>query len=293
MPPDSGNGQRHVLVVGGGFAGVGCVRRLAKHRDVRVTLIDQNNYHQFQPLLYQVATSQLAPSDVAYSLRKLFQGDENVRVKLGQVAELDPEARSVTTSDGERLSGDDLVLAAGSQPNFFHTPGAGEHAFPLYSLDDAQRLRSRDSRRVRGGRPRPRPDRAGRAQLRRRRRRADRRGARGGAGRPDPRHDDRAVPRPAGHVGADPPRGPRPHAARSVLRQGARLRRQGAVAQGRADPPRRGRDRDRARSRDARGRDGHPDPLRRLGRRHHGDRRWPPNRGCSAGAAAASTCCRT
>jgi NADH dehydrogenase len=143
MPPDAGNGRRHVIVVGGGFAGVGCVRRLAKHRDVRVTLIDQNNYHQFQPLLYQVATSQLAPSDVAYSLRKLFQGEENVRVKLGQVAELDPEARSITTADGERLAGDDLVLAAGSRPNFFHTPGAGEHAFPLYSLDDAQRLRSR------------------------------------------------------------------------------------------------------------------------------------------------------
>ncbi len=143
MPPDNGNGQRHVVIVGGGFAGVGCARQLAPHRDVRITLIDQNNYHQFQPLLYQVATSQLAPSDIAYSLRKLFAGQENVRVKLGQVAELDPEARSITTTDGERLSGDELVLAAGSRPNFFHTPGAGEHAFPLYSLDDAQRLRSR------------------------------------------------------------------------------------------------------------------------------------------------------
>ena len=67
-----GNGQKHVVVVGGGFAGVGCVRALAKHDAVRVTLLDRNNYHQFQPLLYQVATSQLAPSDIAYSLRKLF-----------------------------------------------------------------------------------------------------------------------------------------------------------------------------------------------------------------------------
>ena len=143
MSGDAANGQRHVIVVGGGFAGVGCVRRLARHRDVRVTLIDRHNYHQFQPLLYQVATSQLAPSDVAYSLRKLFQGDENVRVKLGEVAALDPAARSLTTTDGEHLAADDLVLAAGSQPNFFHTLGADEHAFPLYSLDDAQRLRSR------------------------------------------------------------------------------------------------------------------------------------------------------
>jgi NADH dehydrogenase len=141
MSPE--NGQRQVVVVGGGFAGVGCARRLAGRDDVRVTLIDRNNYHQFQPLLYQVATSQLAPSDVAYSLRKLFSDDENVTVKLAEVASIDPATRSVTTSHGERISGDALVLAAGSQPNFFRTPGAEEHAFPLYSLDDAQRLRSR------------------------------------------------------------------------------------------------------------------------------------------------------
>src|SRR3954471_1307194 len=143
MSPESANGQRHVVIVGGGFAGVGCARRVAGRDDVRVTLIDRNNYHQFQPLLYQVATSQLAPSDVAYSLRKLFHDDQNVHVKLAQVASLDPEGRAVTTTDGERISGDALVLAAGSTPNFFHTPGAEEHAFPLYCLEDAQRLRSR------------------------------------------------------------------------------------------------------------------------------------------------------
>ena len=137
------NGQAHVVIVGGGFAGVGCARRLAGRDDVRVTLIDRNNYHQFQPLLYQVATSQLASSDIAYSLRKLFADDENVDVKLAQIVSIDPEAHAVTTADGERIEADALVLAAGSQPNFFHTPGAEEHAFPLYCLDDAQRLRSR------------------------------------------------------------------------------------------------------------------------------------------------------
>jgi NADH:quinone reductase (non-electrogenic) len=141
MSPE--NGQRHVVVVGGGFAGVGAARRLAGRDGVRVTLIDRNNYHQFQPLLYQVATSQLAPSDVAYSLRKLFADSPNVDVKLADVASIDPAARAVTTTHGERIVGDALVLAAGSQPNFFHTPGAEEHAFPLYCLDDAQRLRSR------------------------------------------------------------------------------------------------------------------------------------------------------
>jgi NADH dehydrogenase len=138
MPP-----EHHVIVVGGGFAGVGCARRLAKHRDVRVTLLDRNNYHQFQPLLYQLATSQLASSDVAFSLRKLFHDHENVDVKLGEVASVDPATHTVTTADGQEYSGDSIVLAAGSQPNFFRTPGAREHAFPLYSLDDAQRLRSR------------------------------------------------------------------------------------------------------------------------------------------------------
>ncbi len=143
MSREVGDPRRHVVVVGGGFAGVGCARRLAGRDDVRVTLIDRNNYHQFQPLLYQVATSQLASSDIAYSLRKLFAEDENVAVKLGEVVEVDPTARSVTTADGAVITGDAIVLAAGSQPNFFRTPGAAEHAFPLYSLDDALALRSR------------------------------------------------------------------------------------------------------------------------------------------------------
>jgi NADH dehydrogenase len=135
--------EHHVIVVGGGFAGVGAARSLAKHDDVHVTLVDRNNYHQFQPLLYQVATSQLASSDIAYSLRKLFNENPNVEVKLAEVVEVDPGSHAVTTADGERFAGDAIVLAAGSQPNFFRTAGADQHAFPLYCLDDAQRLRSR------------------------------------------------------------------------------------------------------------------------------------------------------
>jgi NADH:ubiquinone reductase (H+-translocating) len=134
---------QHVVIVGGGFAGLGCARRLAGEDGVRVTLIDRNNYHQFQPLLYQVATSQLASSDIAFSLRKLFREHENVDIRLGEATALDPETRTLTLADGERIAGDTVVLAAGSQPNFFRTPGADEHALPLYSLTDAQRLRSR------------------------------------------------------------------------------------------------------------------------------------------------------
>jgi len=141
--PDARDGRLHVVVVGGGFAGVGCVRRLAGEDGVRVTLIDRNNYHQFQPLLYQVATSQLASTTIAFSLRKLFRRHPNVDVKMAEVGEIDPATRTVVTTDGQRHTGDVLVLAAGSQPNFFHTPGADRHAFPLYSLEDAVRLRSR------------------------------------------------------------------------------------------------------------------------------------------------------
>lgn len=132
----------HVLIVGAGFAGLGCGKELAGHDDVRVTLIDKHNYHQFQPLLYQVATSQLAASDIAVDIRKEFRKHPNVDVKMAEVVSVDPEGPSVTLDDGQTIAGDYLVLGAGSQPNFFHTPGA-EHAFPLYSLKNAQVLRSR------------------------------------------------------------------------------------------------------------------------------------------------------
>ena len=140
--PDDPN-QHHVVIVGGGFAGLGCAQKLADHDDVHVTLIDANNYHQFQPLLYQVATSQLAGTDIAHSLRGVFADQENVDVHLAEITGVNTTSRTVTAQEGESWTGDVLVLAAGSQPNFFGTPGATENAFPLYSLDNATRLRSR------------------------------------------------------------------------------------------------------------------------------------------------------
>ncbi len=134
--------QSHVLIVGGGFAGVACARELAKQDDIRVTLIDRNDYHQFQPLLYQVATSMLVPRDIAYPLRRIAADFHDFEAKRGEVVSIDPVAHSATTDTGETYAADYLVLAAGSQPNFFGTPGA-EHAFPLYSLDDANQLSTR------------------------------------------------------------------------------------------------------------------------------------------------------
>jgi NADH dehydrogenase len=131
-----------VVIVGGGFAGVGCAKELAKH-DIAVTLIDRNDYHQFQPLLYQVATAELATNDVARPLRAIFKKDPTVDIRRAEVTHVDPATRTVTTADGQTYTGDYLVLAAGSQPNFFGTPGASEHSFPLYTVRDAQALRTR------------------------------------------------------------------------------------------------------------------------------------------------------
>src|SRR5690242_16543099 len=131
-----------VVVVGAGIAGVACAKELARHQ-VHVTLIHRNNYTQFQPMLYQVATAQISSLGVANPLRGIFRRHRCVDVKMANVTDVDVVTRAVTCEDGTRYSGDYLVLAMGSQPNFFGTPGAQEFAFPMYSVDDAVRLRSR------------------------------------------------------------------------------------------------------------------------------------------------------
>ena len=135
--------MKRVVIVGGGFAGLSCARKLASHPDIRITLIDKNNFQQFQPLLYQVATAVLAPSNAAFSLRNVLRRHSNVDVKLGEVVSVDLKTRTAETAEGQKYQGDYLVLAAGSQANFFGTPGADKHAYPLYSLHDAELLRSR------------------------------------------------------------------------------------------------------------------------------------------------------
>ena len=90
-----------------------------------------------------MATAELTPDDIAFDLEDIFRDQENIEVRKAEVVSADPEARRVTLADDTTIDGDVVVLAAGSQPNFFHTPGAEEFAFPLYSLDDAKRIRSR------------------------------------------------------------------------------------------------------------------------------------------------------
>ena len=132
-----------IVIVGGGFAGVACAQLLAEEARAQVTLIDQNGYQQFQPLLYQVATAELAGKDIAFEHTQMFHGQGSVTPVKADAVSADLDRRSVTLADGTTISGDYLVLAAGAQPNFFHTKGANEFAFPLYSLTDARRVRER------------------------------------------------------------------------------------------------------------------------------------------------------
>jgi NADH dehydrogenase len=115
------------------------VRGLA-NRAVDVTLVDRNNYHTFFPLLYQVAAAELGPTDIAHPVRSVFRRARNVTVRMEEMTGLDLDAHLVRTNQGS-LAYDYLVLALGSEPNFFGVAGATEHAFPLRWMDDAVPLR--------------------------------------------------------------------------------------------------------------------------------------------------------
>jgi len=132
--------EERVIVVGGGLAGVACATKLGGE-GVAVTLVDRNDYQQFQPLLYQVASSQLPAEDIARPLRAIFRSHPSVSVVTADVEAVDLAARTVTLADGSTLTGSHVVMAAGAQPNFFGVPGAAEHSFPLYAVADAERLR--------------------------------------------------------------------------------------------------------------------------------------------------------
>jgi len=129
-----------VLVLGGGLAGVACAQKLGDE-GINVVLVDRNDYHQFQPLLYQVASSQLPAEDIARPHRVIFADYPTVTLVTAHASAVTLSPPSLTLSDGETLTGSHLVLAAGARPNFFGVAGAAEHAFPLYSVADAERLR--------------------------------------------------------------------------------------------------------------------------------------------------------
>src|SRR5712664_4166560 len=133
---------RHVAIVGAGFGGLGVAEQLG-HVPVDVTLIDRHNYHTFQPLLYQVATSLLNAEDIGAPVRSIFRHQDNVTFRMATVTGVDVPNHKIQLADGNQIAYDYLVLAGGATVNYFNTPGAAEHAFPLYTLMNAVTLRNR------------------------------------------------------------------------------------------------------------------------------------------------------
>jgi len=132
----------HVVIIGGGFAGLYCARGLAR-APVRVTLVDTRNFHLFQPLLYQVATASLSPADIAMPLRYVLRGSTNTQVWLGHANGIDPDTRTVTLREGGALHYDYLVLATGATHAYFGNDEWAERAPGLKTVDDATEIRRR------------------------------------------------------------------------------------------------------------------------------------------------------
>src|SRR5262245_45031984 len=121
-----------VLILGGGFAGVGAAQAL-EGAEAEVVLVDRHDYHTFQPLLYQLASGLLETTAVGHSLRDLIAGQENTTVHKAEVTAIDLDAREVRFDELPAMVYDYLVFGLGAEVNFFGTEGATEHAFPMYT----------------------------------------------------------------------------------------------------------------------------------------------------------------
>ena len=143
MSGNSGTNARekhHVVVVGGGFGGLQCIKSL-KSSNTRITLIDQRNHHLFQPLLYQVATTILAPSEIAWPLRQIFRKRDDVTTLMAKVTDVEADLKHVHLDDGTIITFDTLVLATGARHSYFGNNAWEEHAPGLKTLEDATTIR--------------------------------------------------------------------------------------------------------------------------------------------------------
>ena len=131
-----------IVIIGAGFAGLKLARMLNNHQGIEITLIDKNNYHQFQPLFYQVATAGLDASNISFPLRKVFQKSKNIRVRLAEVKEIVAAENKIITDIGE-FAYDHLVIATGADTNFFGNELLQQNAFPMKSTVEALQLRHR------------------------------------------------------------------------------------------------------------------------------------------------------
>jgi NADH dehydrogenase len=132
-----------VAILGGGFGGLYAARALGDAKDVEVTVIDRRNFHLFQPLLYQVATGELSPADIAFPLRVVLSRYRNMRVIMAEALGLDAAARRLELDDGSKESYDTLIVATGARNHYFGNDVWSEHAPGLKSIEDATRIRHR------------------------------------------------------------------------------------------------------------------------------------------------------
>lgn len=130
----------HVVIIGAGLGGIAMALDLAKAQ-VRITLIDRNNYHLFSPLLYQVATAALTEEDIAYPVRFIFRTRRNTAFRMGEVTEVNLQAKQVTIADGEKIGYDYLVVASGSMTNYFGMRSLSENALAMKDLNDGVKIR--------------------------------------------------------------------------------------------------------------------------------------------------------
>lgn len=132
--------QSKIVILGAGFAGLQIARRLS-NTDFDITLIDQYNFHQFQPLMYQVATARLEPSSISFPLRKIFQHKSNIHVRLAVVESIDFEAQLVRTNI-DSFAFDQLIIATGCTTNYFGNKNIERFAFPMKSTNEAISIRN-------------------------------------------------------------------------------------------------------------------------------------------------------
>ena len=133
--------RKKIVVVGGGFAGINFIKRMDDSQHYQITLVDQNNYHYFPPLLYQVATAFIEPSNITYPFRRMFQGKKNLRFHLGKLLRVIPESNSIETDTGT-LTYDYLVLAIGTVTNYFGMENVRHSSLPMKTIDDALNMRN-------------------------------------------------------------------------------------------------------------------------------------------------------
>ena len=129
----------HVVIIGAGFGGLEAAKTL-RRAPVEVTLVDRNNYHKFQPLLYEVAMAGLEPDDIAHNVRDIFRNDDNIRFRMGTVTDIDTDGKRIELDNGF-ITYDYLIVAGGAEVNYFGVDGAEAHAFPLKNVTDAVDLR--------------------------------------------------------------------------------------------------------------------------------------------------------